>query len=131
MVRSAFAPIPILTAPYFADEVMGAETLDRLGDELFDEMEAHEVLHEELSQELTTSNGSVTLRLALPFAERGEIELKKIGLEVVVRVAGQKRTIMLPPALATYHTAGAHFSDGALEVEFQKAADGRPQDDTT
>ena len=131
LVRSAFAPIPILTAPYFADEVMGAETLDRLGDELFDKTEAHEVLHEELSQELTTSNGSVTLRLALPFAERGEIELKKIGLEVVVRVAGQKRTIMLPPALATYHTAGAHFSDGALEVEFQKAADGRPQDDTT
>ena len=126
LVRSAFSPIPILTAPYFSEEVMGAQMLDRLGDELFDELAADAVLHEELAQELTTSNGSATLRLALPFAERGEIELKKIGLEVVVRVAGQKRTIMLPPALAAYHTAGAHFSDGALEVEFQKAADGRP-----
>ena len=69
--------------------------------------------------------------MALPFAERGEIELKKIGLEVVVRVAGQKRTIMLPPALATYQTTGARLADGALEVDFQKAADGRQQDHTT
>jgi len=131
LVRSAFSPIPILTAPYFSEEVMGAAMLDRLGDELYDGLAADGVLHEELAQELTTSNGSATLRLVLPFAERGEIELKKIGLEVVVRVAGQKRTIMLPPALAAYHTAGARFSDGALEVEFQKAVDGRPQDDTT
>ena len=131
LVRSAFSPIPILTAPYFPEEVVGPEMLDRLGDELFGEEDAAAVLHEELSQELTASNGAAKLRVALPFAERGEIELKKIGLEVVVRVAGQKRTIMLPPALASYATAGARLADGALEVEFRKAGDGRQQDDTT
>jgi arsenite/tail-anchored protein-transporting ATPase len=131
LVRSAFSPIPIVTAPYFADEVVGPEMLDRLGTELFDTQDAAEVLHEELSQELTASNGSARLRVALPFTERGEVELKKIGLEVVVRVAGQKRTIMLPPALATYRTTGARMADGALEVQFEKAGDGREQDDTT
>ena len=51
--------------------------------------------------------------MAVPFAERGDLSLKKIGLEVIVRVGGQKRTIMLPPALAAYATAGARFEDGS------------------
>jgi len=42
----------------------------------------------------------------------------------VVRVAGQKRTIILPPSLAAYETSGARFADGALEVDFERAADG-------
>ena len=43
-----------------------------------------------------------TLRLDLPFAQRGDVSLKKIGLELMVRVDGQKRTLMLPPALGDY-----------------------------
>ena len=31
LVRSAFAPVPVLCAPYFDTEVIGAEMLDRLG----------------------------------------------------------------------------------------------------
>ena len=46
------------------------------------------MLHDELTQELTAENGHARLRLPLPLVERGDIELKKIGLEVVVRVAG-------------------------------------------
>jgi len=131
LVRSAFSPIPILTAQYFSEEVLGPGMLDQLGDALFEDRDAAAVLHEELAQELIADNGTARLRVALPFTERGEIELKKIGLEVVVRVAGQKRTIMLPPALATYQTTGARLADGALEVDFQKAGDGRQQDHTT
>jgi hypothetical protein len=41
-------------------------------------------------------------------------------------VGGQKRTIMLPPALAGYETGGARFRDGALEVVFERASDGQP-----
>jgi len=123
LVRSGFEPVPILTAPFYPREVVGAEMLDRLGDELFDGIEAHGVLHSELSQGLSSEDGRATLRLVLPFAERGEIELKKIGLEVIVRVGAQKRTIILPPAMTAYDTSGARFEDGALEVYFARASD--------
>ncbi|HYZ29615.1 MAG TPA: ArsA family ATPase [Thermoleophilaceae bacterium] len=125
LVRSAFAPVPILTAPYFDQEVIGPQMLDRLGDELFDGDGAASILFDELTQELTTANGTAQLRLALPFAEKADIALKKIGMEVVVRVGTQKRTIMLPQALAAYRPAGARFEDGALEVTFEK----EPRDD--
>ena len=38
LVTSAFSPVPILSAPYFEQEVMGAEMLDRLGEEIFGEL---------------------------------------------------------------------------------------------
>src|SRR5256885_6838746 len=54
LVRSAFSPVPILTAPYFEQEVVGGAMLDRLGTELFDGAgggAAHELLPDDLSQE--------------------------------------------------------------------------------
>jgi arsenite-transporting ATPase len=128
LVRSAFSPVPILTAPFFPREVLGADMLDELGEELFAAADAADLLHEELSQELSADNGSATLRLPLPFAERGDIELKKIGLEVIVRVGGQKRTIILPQAMAAYSTSGARFEDGALSVFFE-VSDGDQAED--
>jgi arsenite-transporting ATPase len=59
----------------------------------------------------------------VPFAEKGDLGLKKIGLEVIVRVGPQKRTIMLPPALAAYSASGARFENGALEISFEKRPD--------
>ena len=76
------------------------------------------MLHSEVSQKLVVGSDGATWTVALPLAERGEISLKKIGLELIVRVNGHKRTVLLPPALADYSPAGAAFEDGALEVRF-------------
>jgi arsenite-transporting ATPase len=121
LVRSAFAPLPVLCAPYFETEVVGAEMLDRLGDTLFEHHAAEAVLHTTLTQELELGDDSARLRLALPFARKGSISLKQIGEELIVRVDGQKRTIMLPPALRDLRPAGATLEDGALEISFAAA----------
>ena len=123
LVRSAFAPLPILEAPFFDREVVGPEMLDLLAERCSPSPTRPRCCHRELEQELVTDNGSATLRVPLPFAERGEIDLKKIGLEVIVRVGGQKRTIILPPAMSAYATSGARFEDGALRIFFEKAED--------
>jgi arsenite/tail-anchored protein-transporting ATPase len=130
LVRSAFAPVPILTAPYFEQEVLGAEMLDRLGDELFGSQDAGALLYDDLSQELVSDNGIATLRLAIPFVEKGDVELKKIGLEVIVRVGTQKRTIILPPTMAAYSPRSAKFEDGALSVRFERTDDRTTADDS-
>ncbi len=95
--------------------------LDRLSGALFAEHDPSAVLHDALTQELIVSEHSTKLRLALPFARKGDIQLKKIGSELVVGVDGQRRTIMLPPALAALHATTAAFADGALEVTFNGA----------
>jgi arsenite-transporting ATPase len=119
LVEESFAPVPVLRAPYFAEEVIGPAMLGRLGDALFGGLDAAGVFGRRVFQELELDgDGGAVLRLVLPFAEKGDITLKKIGPELVVRVDGQKRTIMLPAALATHRARSASFTDGALEVAF-------------
>jgi arsenite-transporting ATPase len=124
LVRSAFGAVPMLTAPYMEQEVIGPAMLDRLGNELFTGTDAGAILHEDMTQELVTNNGTATLRLAMPFVEKADIDLKKIGLDVVVRVGGQKRTIILPATMAAYRPRSAQFEDGALSVRFEKDENG-------
>jgi arsenite-transporting ATPase len=120
LVHSAFAPVPVLSAPYFEQEVLGPEMLDRLAAELFGDLDPSAVLYASMSQELEVLEGGANLRLALPFASKGDISLKKIGLELIVGVDGQKRTIMLPPAMAAMSPAAATFEDGALQIRFDE-----------
>ncbi len=122
-IEAAFAPVPVLRAPYFETEVQGPQMLDRLGAALFGDRDAAAVLHRRLTHELDVGEHAATLRLDLPFAEKGAISLKKIGLELIVRVDGHKRTIMLPPGLGGFRPSGAAFENGALEVTF---VDGGP-----
>ncbi len=117
-VRSAFAPVPVLCAPYFEQEVIGPVMLDRLGGELFGDLDPAAVMHDRLTHRLDVREHDAILRLDLPFSEKGDISLKKIGLELIVRVDGHKRTIMLPPAMGAFRPRHASFEAGALEVTF-------------
>jgi arsenite-transporting ATPase len=118
LVHSAFAPVPVLCAPYFEQEVVGPEMLDRLAAELFRDHDPAAVLHDELTQELTVLEDGAELRLKLPFAQKGDISLKQVGLELIVGVDGWRRTIMLPPALAAMQPAAATFEQGELQIRF-------------
>jgi arsenite-transporting ATPase len=121
-VHSGFAPVPVLSARYFDEEVLGPRMLDRLGAELFaDGIEPAQMLYGELGQELESANGLTTLRIPVPFGERGDISLKKVGPELIVSVGPRKRTIILPSGLARRSPTGAKLQDGSLEVSFETA----------
>src|SRR3954451_13295359 len=58
-IEDAFAPVPVLRAPYFPDEVVGPEMLDKLARELFGELEPGGLLHTRLAHELNVGgNGA-------------------------------------------------------------------------
>ena len=118
-VREGFAPVPVLCAPYFEAEVIGGAMLDRLGDALFAADDAGRrccTTGSRRSSGWTTAPG--TCGSPVPFADKGDVSLKKVGDELVVRVDGRKRTVVLPPALAALKPAGAALDDGALVVRF-------------
>ncbi len=119
-VEQAFDPVPVLRAPYFEQEVLGEEMLRRLCDSVFEGHDPHEVLYHDLSQELVMDGESAELRLRVPFVEKAEIDLKKIGLELVVRVGGHKRNIVLPSALASFRPREAKLEGGALRIRFAR-----------
>ena len=119
LVREGFAPVPLLRARYFPEEVLGAQMLDRLGAELFAERDPEEVMHRELAQRITDADGRTVLAIPVPFADRSELQLSKVGHELIVRAGREKRTIILPGALARLRVAGARLEDGTLEISFE------------
>ena len=121
LVHSAFEPVPVLCAPYFEQEVVGPGMLERLGQELFGDRDAAAVLHDAITQQLDVDGDGALLTLSLPFASKGDISLKKIGLELIVGVDGHKRTIMLPPKLAACRPTGR---DAARTARCQVRFDG-------
>ena len=118
--RGSFAPVPVLTAPHFAEEVIGPDMLDRLGDALFAGVDAGAVLHDRVTQELTVGASGAELRLDLPFADRDDVEVKRIGHDLIVRVGGSRRALALPPVLVDYRPTGAELTDGVLHVTFDR-----------
>jgi arsenite-transporting ATPase len=129
LIEQAFAPVPVLKAPFFEQEVVGGEMLDRLAESIFSGTDPEAMLYRDLSQELVMENGKAELRLKVPFTDKAEIELKKVGLELIVRVAGHKRNIILPPALAPYRPRGARFDAGALTVTFERLGEADGDED--
>ncbi|MEZ5074069.1 MAG: ArsA family ATPase [Solirubrobacterales bacterium] len=123
-VRAGFAPVPVLLARYFPEEVVGAEMLDRLGAELFADDRPERVMHTELAQRITSDGDRTVLAIPVPFADRSELDLSKVGQELIVRAGREKRTIILPTALARLRPAGARLDAGTLEVSFE---DDRPR----
>ena len=119
LVESGFAPVPVLRAPYFEQEVARRDDARpaRRGAVRRRRRRRRCCTTSSRRSSRSTTDGA-RLRLDIPFAEKGDISLKKIGLELVVRVDGQKRTIILPPALAPYRPSSASFSDGSLLVSF-------------
>jgi len=118
--QASFAPVPVLTAPHFADEVIGPDMLDRLGDALFTGVDAGAVLHDRVTQELTVGARSAELRLDLPFAGKEDVDVRRVGHDLIVRVNGSRRTLALPPVLVDYRPTGAELTDGVLHVTFDR-----------
>lgn len=66
-----------------------------------------------------TETGAV-LRLALPFVERGDVDLVRHGDELVLTVGSYRRLLTLPAGLTRLDVAGARVDHGALQVRFEE-----------
>ena len=72
---------------------------------------------------VTRTRSGATLRIALPFVAKSDIDLARHGDELVVTVGSYRRLMALPAALSKHVIAGARMDDGALRVRFRPAED--------
>ena len=115
-LRQALGATPVLVAPPLA--AVGPAGLDELGAALWKRADPAALgPGARADEELTMDGDGAQLRLELPHADRGDLRLHRVGGSLVVGLAGQRRTLVLPPAVADYRPAGARFRDGALVVD--------------
>ena len=122
-VREGFAGLPVLTAPLFDSEPIGIDALRRLGEELYGAQAVEAVLHHGAPLSFERDGEDWLLRLALPFADKADLDLFHRGAELTVKVGPHVRKVALPTAISRADIAGASLRDGKLEVRFSPRAD--------
>jgi arsenite/tail-anchored protein-transporting ATPase len=121
-VDASFAPIDVWRSPYRPCEPVGLAELSAFAAELYAEDDPFRSPAAEEPIDLRRFDDRVELRLALPFAERGDINLSRRGDELVVTVGSYRRLLALPSSLQHSPVAGASLRGGALVVTY-----GRPR----
>jgi arsenite-transporting ATPase len=129
MVEQAFAPIPILRAPFLDREVIGLDVLRELGDELYKEADPSVSFYRGRPYSVARDDGEFVLAVELPFAMKEDISLSRHADELVIDVGTWRRNLVLPRALVDAPTRGAKFDDHVLKIRFaappRSAAGGR------
>jgi arsenite-transporting ATPase len=68
---------------------------------------------------ITRTGTGAVLRIALPFAQKQDVDLARHGDELVVTVGSYRRLLALPAALSRHTVTAARVEDGALQVRFR------------
>jgi arsenite-transporting ATPase len=121
LVEEAFSPLPILRAPLMEQEVVGMKMLARFAGALYGGADPTPPQFKGQAQDISQEDGDYVLRLMLPFAEREDIRLARVGDELIVHVGAQKRNIILPRALAGLNNTGAKLEGDELVIRFSRS----------
>jgi arsenite-transporting ATPase len=122
-VKESFQPVPILTARLFDREMVGLDLLAEMGEEVYGERDATDILHRDEPLRVRKRGTSYMLSLRLPFTEKAEIEVFRKADELFVRVGSYKRNLVLPQTLQRLEVKEASFVEDRLEIRFARDAE--------
>lgn len=112
--EESFAPLPVHVVPYLPAEPVGVDALAKVGQDLYGDGDPF--AHPDVEPPLRLSADE--LSLALPGADRDEVDLARKGDELIVTAGPYRRILALPAALARRKISGAALRDGVLRVRF-------------
>ena len=124
LVDEAFAPVPVRTAPFFDEEVVGDRMLRRLGSIVFGKDDPTDFFYRGRPYTVRRDGDAFILELELPFVTKDEVHLTRFADELVIQVGGWRRNLILPRVLVDAPTRNAGFHDDTLRIEFDATAGG-------
>jgi arsenite-transporting ATPase len=120
-VKESFAPVPVREVPFLPHEVAGVDTLREVGATLFGKDDPAAFYYKGRPYRVERENGGFALTLELPFASRGDLDIRRSREELVVHVGSWRRNLILPRILVDVPTRDAQLRDGVLRVYFASA----------
>jgi arsenite/tail-anchored protein-transporting ATPase len=117
-VGESFVGLPVWCSAYQPSEPVGVEQLTAFAAAAYGEDDPLAPPDGEGPVTVRRTGSGATLRMALPFVDRTDVDLARHGDELVVTVGSYRRLLALPTALRQHQVAGARVVDGALRVKF-------------
>jgi arsenite/tail-anchored protein-transporting ATPase len=114
-----FSPIPIFPVNLFKGEILGKETLASLAEQIYGERNPLDRLFDKEPYSLIKTDGRYELKIRLPFVEKKDVDLNKVSDELIIRIGGFKRHILLPRQVAAASSVSASLEGTDLTVAFE------------
>ena len=113
-----FSPIPILKVPMLSDQVVGMAELSKLAREIYGNLDPQQVLYADTPYSFRKVGEDYFLDIKIPFLTKKEVELSKRNEELIVRIGGFKRYVLLPRNIAARDPSGAKIEQGKVVIRF-------------
>jgi arsenite-transporting ATPase len=123
-IDEGFAPVPVLRVPLQPTEQVGAEALRRFADALYGDEDPTARFGTREPMRVSAQGDVMALEVDMPFTDRDDLELGRVGDELLIRVGPYRRAVVLPDALRRREVGGAALRDGRLSVTFVEAVRG-------
>lgn len=117
-VESGFADVDIRNLRLFDEEMVGPEKLRIVGEELYGDDDPTLRLSPGSPFRVEDEGDSVVLVLAVPFAERGDVDVLRHEDELYVTVGPYRRSFLLPDSLKRRQVRRAKLAESELRVSF-------------
>lgn len=119
VINESFSPLRIMTSYQLPVELVGIESLVKLGDMVFDDMDPTARFSLEKPMELFTEDGFEIISIKLPFTPKEKVNLYKSGDSLLVEVGQYRRSISLPFTFSNKEPTKAEFKEGRLLIKFK------------
>jgi arsenite-transporting ATPase len=117
-VDEGFADVDIRRLRLFDEEMVGVDKLRIVGEELYGDTDPTARLSLGTPFQVEDEDDHVVLVLAIPFAEKGEVDVLRHQDELFITVGPYRRSFVLPDSLKRRHVQRAQLVDGQLRVTF-------------
>src|SRR5581483_4212847 len=121
-IRESFAGLPVRELAYRGAEPVGIAALREVADDLYGSLPGVDPAPPGSAEELLRieqDGADFVLRLALPLAERAEVDAARAGDDLVITVGPHRRVLTLPGRLRRATVAGGRFDGRELRVRFR------------
>jgi arsenite-transporting ATPase len=118
LAEEYFHPVPIFPVDLFRNEPLGRENLTELGANIYGERDPTSHFFTEKPYEFQQKEDEFFIRIKLPFLTKEEIELNRLPEELVIRIAGFRKHILLPRYAARYKDVRAKMDGEYLNIVF-------------
>jgi len=118
-IDDSFAPLPILPVSLQDREVVGTELLAELGRATFGERDPSQQMSAEATMRWESEADDRVLAVRVPEVGPEDVDLARVGDELVITVGPHRRIVELPDSLRRHRVGGAAIVDGWLRVSFR------------
>jgi arsenite-transporting ATPase len=120
-IDESFSPLPIFKVKHVGQEVFGLELLDRIGRNIYGELDPKKIFHRESPFAVKEEKDHYVISMHLPFIGSSDFTLNKYGDELLINLSGRRKSVFLPRFANYLELDGYEFKDNWLKVKLRKS----------